>query len=146
MAHFRKLESLRYIYQTYINILISGQIHVILQYSKSFSGEFMKKKILQFIKQSYILILKLLVILVILGIISSFFWIEPLFSDPTKPIDAFTHYYICSQIILLLFVLIILWSIKGWKAHTNTVASILTIAGVFGTFIGIIRWSPGIRD
>ncbi len=97
----------------------------------------MKKKILQFIEQSYILILKLLAILVFFGIISSFFWIESLFSDPTNPIDSFTHYYICSQIILLLFVLIILWSIKGWKAHTNTAASILTIAGVLGTFIGI---------
>lgn len=91
----------------------------------------MRKKILQFLMYSGIFI--------VLGVISIFFWlwIKSLISDPLKPIDSFTQYYVLSQNFLLLFVLIILCAINGWKAHTNTAASILTIAGVLGTFIGI---------
>ena len=91
----------------------------------------MKKIILQFLKYSFIFI--------VLGVLSLYFWlwIRSLISDPSRPIDSFTQYYVLSQNFVLLFVLMILWSIKGWKAHTNTAASILTIAGVLGTFIGI---------
>ena len=51
--------------------------------------------------------------------------------------DFFTLGYIIFQIVVLLFVLGMLWKTKGWSAHTNTAASILTIVGVLGTFIGI---------
>ncbi len=71
-------------------------------------------------------------ILVILGVSTSFLWINSLFSIP---VDSFTFYYVYGQIILLLIVLV--WGIRGWYAHTNTAASILTIVGVLGTFIGI---------
>ena len=37
----------------------------------------------------------------------------------------------------------ILWRIKGWYTHTNNAASILTILGVLGTFIGIYK---GLQD
>lgn len=49
----------------------------------------------------------------------------------------FTSAYVSFQVIVLLVVLGILWKNKGWYAHTNTAASILTIVGVLGTFIGI---------
>ena len=51
--------------------------------------------------------------------------------------NSFTIGYVCFQVVVLLVVLGILWRKKGWYAHTNTAASILTIAGVLGTFIGI---------
>ena len=51
--------------------------------------------------------------------------------------NLFTIIYFCVQIIVLLVVLGILWKNKSWYTHTNTVASILTIVGVFGTFLGI---------
>ena len=91
----------------------------------------MKKKILQFLKYSFIFI--------VLGVLSLSFWlwIKSLISDPSRPIDSFTQYYVLAQNFLLLLVLMILSSIKGWRAHTNSAASILTIAGVLGTFIGI---------
>ena len=50
---------------------------------------------------------------------------------------AFTLGYVSFQIVVLLVVLAILGKNKGWSAHTNTAASILTIVGVLGTFIGI---------
>lgn len=51
--------------------------------------------------------------------------------------DLFTRRYVYFQICVLLVVLgVLLWK-KGWHAHTNTAASILTIVGVLGTFIGI---------
>lgn len=49
----------------------------------------------------------------------------------------FTLGYVSFQIVVLLVVLAILGKNKGWYAHTNTAASILTIVGVLGTFIGI---------
>ena len=51
--------------------------------------------------------------------------------------ESFTSWYIPGQIVVLLVVLTVLWKNKGWSAHTNTAASILTIVGVLGTFIGI---------
>ena len=51
--------------------------------------------------------------------------------------NSFTIGYVCFQAVVLLVVLFILWKKKGWYAHTNTAASILTIVGVLGTFIGI---------
>lgn len=50
---------------------------------------------------------------------------------------SFTLGYVSFQIVVLLVVLAILGRNKGWSAHTNTAASILTIVGVLGTFIGI---------
>ena len=52
-------------------------------------------------------------------------------------LDLFTRRYVYFQIIVFLVALGILWRNKGWYTHTNTVASILTMVGVFGTFIGI---------
>ncbi len=51
--------------------------------------------------------------------------------------DLFTRRYVYFQIGVLLVVLGVLWWKKGWHTHTNTAASILTIVGVLGTFIGI---------
>ncbi len=50
---------------------------------------------------------------------------------------SFTFGYVAFQLVVLLTVLGILWRNKGWYVHTNTAASILTIVGVLGTFIGI---------
>lgn len=89
------------------------------------------------------IVLQGLSILVILGIVSSFFWVNPLISIP----DPFTRNYVYIQIIVLLVVLGVLWRINGWYTHTNNAASILTIVGVLGTFIGIYRglqkFNPG---
>ena len=52
-------------------------------------------------------------------------------------LDSFTRQYVYFQIIIFLVAFVILWTNKGWYAHTNTTASILTMVGVFGTFIGI---------
>ncbi|MDE0009612.1 MAG: MotA/TolQ/ExbB proton channel family protein [Candidatus Poribacteria bacterium] len=49
----------------------------------------------------------------------------------------FTRGYVVFQIIVGGFAFGILWWIQGWYTHTNTVASILTVIGVFGTFLGI---------
>ena len=49
----------------------------------------------------------------------------------------FTLGYVSFQIVVLLVVLAILGRNKSWSAHTNTAASILTIVGVLGTFVGI---------
>ena len=49
----------------------------------------------------------------------------------------FTRWYVCVQICVGLFVFGALWLKKGWYTYTNTAASILTIIGVFGTFLGI---------
>ena len=50
---------------------------------------------------------------------------------------SFTLGYVSFQIAVLLVVLVVLGKNKGWSAHTNTAASILTIVGVLGTFVGI---------
>ena len=51
--------------------------------------------------------------------------------------DLFTRGYVYFQIFVFLLVLGILSEKRGWHTHTNTAASILTIVGVLGTFIGI---------
>lgn len=51
--------------------------------------------------------------------------------------DSFTIGYVCFQFVIGVLVFGVLWRKKGWYTHTNTAASILTIIGVFGTFIGI---------
>ncbi len=51
--------------------------------------------------------------------------------------NSFTFGYVCFQFIVGLLAFSVLWWKKGWYTHTNTVASILTIIGVFGTFVGI---------
>lgn len=51
--------------------------------------------------------------------------------------DFFTLGYFIFQTVVLFVVLSVLWRTKGWDMHTNTAASILTIVGVLGTFIGI---------
>ena len=51
--------------------------------------------------------------------------------------DLFAKLYVCFQIVVGFFALNLLWKNKGWYTHTNTVASILTVIGVFGTFLGI---------
>ena len=51
--------------------------------------------------------------------------------------DPFILGYVSFQIVVLLVVLSVLWRNKSWNIHTNTAASILTIVGVLGTFIGI---------
>ena len=66
-------------------------------------------------------------------------WIPELFEDDYE----FTRGYVCFQIIVGGFVVGVLWLRKGWSSHTNTAASILTIVGVLGTFIGIFL---GLRE
>ena len=83
--------------------------------------------------------LSLLRFLIFLGIVSSLFWINSLISIP----DSFTLIYVRIQIIVLFIGIVILWLIKGWKSHTNTIASILTVFGVLGTFIGIYQGLQG---
>ena len=51
--------------------------------------------------------------------------------------DVYVYVYVSFQIVVLLVVLSVLWRNKSWNIHTNTAASILTIVGVLGTFIGI---------
>ena len=51
--------------------------------------------------------------------------------------NSFTIGYVCFQGIFGLLIFCFLWWKKSWHTHTNTAASILTIIGVFGTFIGI---------
>ncbi len=61
--------------------------------------------------------------------------------------DSFTFWYVPGQIAVLVVILVILWRYKGWSSYTNTAASILTIVGVLGTFIGIYiglqKFDPG---
>ena len=72
-------------------------------------------------------ILGILVLLGVIFILAANFWIP----------DLFTRLYVCVQIILGLSALGLLWWRKGWYTDTNAAASILTIVGVFGTFLGI---------
>ena len=52
--------------------------------------------------------------------------------------DLFTRTYVYCQIIgVFSLAVIILWINRSWYKDTNTAASILTMVGVFGTFIGI---------
>ena len=69
----------------------------------------------------------------ILLVLIAWFWIPDSFQEGYE----FTRGYVVFQIIVGGFAFSILWRIQGWYTHTNTVASILTIIGVFGTFLGI---------
>ena len=51
--------------------------------------------------------------------------------------DWLTRLYVFFQIVVGLYAFYLLHKNKGWHTHTNTVASILTVVGVFGTFLGI---------
>lgn len=51
--------------------------------------------------------------------------------------DWFSRLYIFFQIVVGVYAFYLLWKNNGWYTHTNTVASILTVIGVFGTFLGI---------
>ena len=74
----------------------------------------------------------ILVILMVLGIGIVFILI------PNSWIpDLFTRIYVCVQFVVLLIMFDVLWKDEGWYAHTNTAASIVTVIGVFGTFLGI---------
>lgn len=80
-------------------------------------------------------ILSILVPFVTAALLSliAWFWIADSFQERYE----FTRGYVVFQIIVGGFAFGILWRIQGWYTHTNTVASILTIIGVFGTFLGI---------
>ena len=80
-------------------------------------------------------ILSILVPFVTVALLSliAWFWIPDSFQEGYE----FTRGYVVFQIIVGGFAFGILWRIQGWYTHTNTVASILTIIGVFGTFLGI---------
>ena len=51
--------------------------------------------------------------------------------------NTFTFIYICVQCVIGVLIFRFIFRINGWQTHTNTAASILTIFGVFGTFLGI---------
>ena len=51
--------------------------------------------------------------------------------------NLFTIGYVCFQLVIGMIAFGVLSRKKAWYTHTNTAASILTIIGVFGTFIGI---------
>ena len=68
-------------------------------------------------------------------------WLEGILS-----LDSFTVGYVRFQIVIGLFVFGVLWLKKGWYTYTNTAASILTIIGVFGTFLGIFIGLQAFND
>ena len=77
-------------------------------------------------------------VLAILGIVTilisvAWVWISVSFQHKYE----FTLGYVCFQIIVGGIAFGVLWQKKDWYTHTNTVASILTVIGVFGTFLGI---------
>lgn len=77
-------------------------------------------------------------VLALLGIVTilisiAWVWIPDFFQHDYE----FTRGYVCFQIIVGGFAFGVLWQRKDWHTHTNTVASILTVIGVFGTFLGI---------
>lgn len=66
-------------------------------------------------------------------ILIAWVWIPDFFEHDYE----FTLGYVCFQIIVGGFAFGVLWQRKDWYTHTNTIASILTVIGVFGTFLGI---------
>ena len=77
-------------------------------------------------------------VLALLGIVTilisiAWVWIPVSFEHDYE----FTLGYVCFQIIVAGGAFYVLWQSKDWYTHTNTVASILTVIGVFGTFLGI---------
>jgi len=77
--------------------------------------------------------LTLLTLSCIVLILAAWFGIPKLFQYGYE----FTLGYVCFQIIVGVFAVGVLWWRKDWYTHTNTVSSILTVIGVFGTFLGI---------
>ena len=69
----------------------------------------------------------------IILILTAWFWIPSFFQHGY----GFTRVYVCCQIVVGVFAFGVLWWRKDWYTHTNLVASILTVIGVFGTFLGI---------
>ncbi len=59
--------------------------------------------------------------------------------------NSFTTTFIFFQIIVLSLLSSYLWLNKTWYTHTNTAASIVTIFGVFGTFLGIVIGLDGFQ-
>ena len=88
-------------------------------------------------------------ILALLGIVAiliaiAWVWIPVSFEHEYE----FTLGYVCSQIIVAAVAFGVLWQRKDWYTHTNTIASILTVIGVFGTFLGIFigLWDFDMND
>ena len=69
----------------------------------------------------------------IILIFIAWFWIPSFFQHGY----GFTRVYVCCQLVVGVFAFGVLWWRKDWYTYTNTVASILTVIGVFGTFLGI---------
>ncbi len=53
--------------------------------------------------------------------------------------DRFTKIYVWIQFVFAFVAIAALWSKKNWDTQTNTTASMLTVIGIFGTFLGIYR-------
>ncbi len=90
-------------------------------------------------RKIFLSVILVLMSVVFVGIAFYYDWFNFLISLP----DSFTKIYVHFQIFFLLIGFVILWANKGWKSNTNTTASILTIFGVLGTFIGIYK---GLQD
>ena len=77
-------------------------------------------------------------------ILIAWVWIPVSFEEKYE----FTLGYVCFQIIVGGIAFGVLWKYKLWYTHTNTVASILTVIGVFGTFLGIFigLWNFDMND
>ena len=73
---------------------------------------------------------KLLGILTLVCFFIIFTWIYPIEGWPTR-------IYVWIQFILAFVVIAALWRKEIWETHTNTTSSILTVIGIFGTFLGI---------
>ena len=77
-------------------------------------------------------------------ILIAWVWIPVSFEEKYE----FTLGYVCFQIIVGGIAFGVLWKYKLWYTHTNTIASILTVIGVFGTFLGIFigLWDFDMND
>lgn len=57
--------------------------------------------------------------------------------------NTFLVEYVVGQVLIFVSAVIFLQRQKSWYTHTNTCASIVTVVGVFGTFLGIYM---GLQD
>ncbi len=73
---------------------------------------------------------KLLGILILVCFFIILTWVYPIE-------DRFTKIYVWIQFVLASVAIAALWRGKNWDTQTNTTASILTVIGIFGTFLGI---------
>lgn len=87
----------------------------------------------------------ILVLMPLVGIGVSLIWVT-VWLEGILSLDSFTVGYVRFQIVIGLFVFGVLWLKKGWYTYTNTAASILTIIGVFGTFLGIFIGLQAFND